>query len=100
MKRFLLMVTVIVACITMSAQTPQLLSDKHAMLRISPEKHYLLLPIQEREENANISIIVNGQQVKSLNAKLAVDKVDYYVPLDLTALPTANLSPLSPLHSY
>ena len=63
----------------MSAQAPQILSDRHAMLRINAQSHYLLLPIQEREEIANISILVNGKQVKSLNAKLAVDKVDYYV---------------------
>lgn len=99
MKRLLLMATCLIGWLTMSAQAPQILSDRHAMLRINAQSRYLLLPIQEREEIANISIIVNGKQVKSLNAKLAVDKVDYYVPLDLTALPTANLSPLSSLPS-
>ena len=99
MKRLLLMATCLIGWLTMSAQAPQILSDRHAMLRINAQSRYLLLPIQEREEIANISIIVNGKQVKSLNAKLAVDKVDYYVPLDLTALPTANLSPLSSLSS-
>ena len=99
MKRLLLMATCLVGWLTMSAQAPQILSDRHAMLRINAQSRYLLLPIQEREEIANISILVNGKQVKSLNAKLAVDKVDYYVPVDLTALPTANLSPLSSLPS-
>ena len=99
MKRLLLMATCLIGWLTMSAQAPQILSDRHAMLRINAQSRYLLLPIQEREEIANISIIVNGKQVKSLNAKLAVDKVDYYVPLDLTALPTATLSPLSSLPS-
>ncbi len=99
MKRLLLMATCLIGWLTMSAQAPQILSDRHAMLRINAQSRYLLLPIQEREEIANISILVNGKQVKSLNAKLAVDKVDYYVPLDLTALPTANLSPLSSLPS-
>ena len=85
MKRLLLMATCLIGWLTMSAQAPQILSDRHAMLRINAQSRYLLLPIQEREEIANISIIVNGKQVKSLNAKLAVDKVDYYVPLDLSS---------------
>ena len=85
MKRLLLMATCLVGWLTMSAQAPQILSDRHAMLRINAQSRYLLLPIQEREEIANISILVNGKQVKSLNAKLAVDKVDYYVPLDLSS---------------
>ena len=85
MKRLLLMATCLIGWLTMSAQAPQILSDRHAMLRINAQSRYLLLPIQEREEIANISILVNGKQVKSLNAKLAVDKVDYYVPLDLSS---------------
>ena len=94
-RKLFLLAVCLMGWLSISAQAPQILSEKHAMLRLTPQSRYLLLPIQEREENANISIIVNGQQVKSLNAKLAVDKVDYYVPLDLTALNTKTSTPNS-----
>ena len=76
-RKLFLLAVCLMGWLSISAQAPQILSEKHAMLRLTPQSRYLLLPIQEREENANISIVVGGQQVKSFNAKLAVDKVDY-----------------------
>ena len=61
----------------------QVLGENHAMLRMDVSGKYLLLPVQEREENANVSVIVNNQTVQKFNVRLAVDKVDYYVPLEL-----------------
>ena len=67
-----------------SAQTtPQILGDSHAMLRVPATQKYLLLPVQEKEENANVRVIVDNRQVHTFNVRLAVDKVDYYVPLEL-----------------
>ncbi len=83
MKKILLMMTCLLGWLTMSGQTPQMLSERHAMLRVDVKSRYLLLPIQEREENANIRVLVGGKEVQALNARLAVDKVDYYVPLEL-----------------
>ncbi len=84
MKKVLM--TMLVSLLTLtgvSAQKPQVLGKSHAMQRVEVKSHYLLLPVQEREENANIRILAKGQQVQSLNLRLAVDKVDYYVPLDI-----------------
>ncbi|MBQ7419881.1 MAG: DUF4980 domain-containing protein [Prevotella sp.] len=84
MKKVLM--TMLVSLLTLtgaSAQKPQVLGKSHAMQRVEVKSRYLLLPVQEREENANIRILVKGQQVKSLNVRLAVDKVDYYVPLEI-----------------
>ncbi len=61
----------------------QVLGKSHAMQRVEVKSHYLLLPVQEREENANIRILADNKEVQSLNVRLAVDKVDYYVPLDI-----------------
>ena len=47
------------------------------MQRVGVTNKYLLLPVQEREDNATIKVLVNGQQVQKLNIRLAVDKVDY-----------------------
>ena len=69
---------------TLSAQAqPQVLGNSHAMQRVEVKNHYLLLPVQEREDNATIKVLSNNQQVQKLNIRLAVDKVDYYVPLDI-----------------
>ena len=68
--------------IGMKAQ--MILSDTHAMLRLEQGKKYLLLPVQEKEEVAAIAVVdARNEMVMRLNVKLAVDKVDYYVPLEL-----------------
>ena len=61
--------------------SPEHLSDTHTMLRVQPGNEYLLLPVEEKEENAHVDVICNNHVVKSFNVKLAVDKVDYFVPL-------------------
>ena len=53
------------------------------MQRVEVKSRYLLLPVQEREDNATIKVLSDNQQVQKLNVRLAVDKVDYYVPLDI-----------------
>ena len=79
--------TMVAALLTftgVSAQSkPQVLGKSHAMQRVEVNSNYLLLPVQEREDNANIRIIADNKEVQSLNVRLAVDKVDYYVPLDI-----------------
>ena len=79
--------TMVAALLTftgVSAQNkPQVLGKSHAMQRVEVKSNYLLLPVQEREDNANIRIIADNKEVQSLNVRLAVDKVDYYVPLDI-----------------
>ena len=65
------------------AQAPQILGENHAMQRIEVRSQYLLLPVQEKEDNAHLEVVVDNQLRQSLNVKLAVDKVDYYVPLDI-----------------
>ena len=85
MKKLIVMMTTLMLTLTGASaqQKPQVLGKSHAMQRVEVKNKYLLLPVQEREENANISVMVGGQQVQSLNVKLAVDKVDYYVPLNI-----------------
>lgn len=69
-----------------NAQQVSFMSNSHCLYRISVEnmtKKYLLLPVQENAEMANIKVIANNKQVKSFNVKLANNHVDYLVPLDL-----------------
>ena len=63
--------------------TPKILGDRHAMLRLDKQKKYLLLPVEEKEEYAHIRVVRNNQLVQTLNCRLAVDKVDYFVPYEV-----------------
>lgn len=72
-------------CCSINAQTTKVefLSDNHALLRVNPSQRYLLLPVQEKEEMANIRVVANNEMLQTMNVRLAVDKVDYFVPMDL-----------------
>ena len=85
MRKLLVTIIASILCLSVQAEntSPMLLGKSHAMQRVKVEKKYMLLPVQEREEIATIKVLVDNKQVQSLNVKLAVDKVDYYVPLDL-----------------
>ncbi len=90
MKKLLLTFLVAMLCCLAQAAKPMLLGKNHAMQHIQVTNRYLLLPIQEREENASIRILMDGRELQTLNARLAVDKVDYYVPVDLSKLAAVN----------
>lgn len=66
--------------------SPQILSDKHSIVQLTPTKQLLLLPVEESEDNAHIRLIQNNHVVKEFNCRLAIDKVDHYVPLSLANL--------------
>ena len=66
-----------------SAQDARFLSRNHCIYRITEQKNYLLLPVQEKAEMCNIKVVKNNTQVKALNVRLASNHIDYYVPLDL-----------------
>ena len=84
MKKILLTVLAAIMCCLGQAQAPlQAVGKNHAMQRMSVTDRYLLLPIQESEENATIKILVAGKEAQKLNARLAVNRVDYYVPVDI-----------------
>ena len=65
------------------------LGEKHVMLRMGDDKmpqtsKYVLLPVQETEEIAAIAVLDGrNEMVRRLNVKLAVDRVDYWVPFEL-----------------
>lgn len=73
--------------VTMSAQAQvnaQVLSDNHAMVRLESGSRYVLLPIEEKAENASVRVIgKDNQATRRPNVRLAVDNVDYYVPLEI-----------------
>ena len=84
--KIMITVVCVASSFTVQAQTPgalHVLSDNHAFYRLQQKHKFLLLPIEEKEENAHLRIIKNNQVVKELNCRLAIDKTDYSVPLKL-----------------
>lgn len=60
------------------------LGVNNTLVRVTGEGKYLLLPVQESNDDARISVLVDGKLDKSINVKLAKSKVDYFVPFDLS----------------
>ena len=84
-KRSLLtLMTVMLTCMVVAQVKHIVLGDKHAMLKIEQGSRYLLLPVQESEDIAAIAVLDNhNNMVQRINVKLAIERVDYYVPYEL-----------------
>ena len=78
----LLAICLFIATTLMHAQT--FLSSNHAMKRVKTADKYILLPVEEEEGYAHIRVIKDNQVVKEFNCKLAINKTDYNVPLDVS----------------
>ena len=75
-----------------SVSVRHLVSEQN-ILTIKDAKKYLLLPVQDNAPEGKIYVVVNNQREGSvINIRLAREKVDYYVPLDLSAYEGKNLS--------
>ena len=67
------------------------LGTNNTIIRITDEGKYLLMPIQDNGEEATVSILVDGKFETSFVARLAKSRVDYKVPLDLSAYRGKNV---------
>ena len=83
MKHLLLTLLAVMTAAMAQAQRPDILGDSHAMLKLQQGQRYLLLPVEEKADMAHVRVIKDNNVVQTLNTRLAVDKVDYYVPLEL-----------------
>ena len=60
------------------------LGEGHCLVRVNANQKYLLLPVEDASPDVRISMIVNNKEVKNFDVRLAVNKVDYFVPVDLS----------------
>lgn len=60
------------------------LGEGHCLVRINTTQKYLLLPVEDASPDVRISMIVNNKEVKAFDVRLAINKVDYYVPVNLS----------------
>ena len=84
MKRFITALVAASIAATATAQQVNFAGNGHVLIKDKAEKQFLMLPVQEDADGANIQVIVNNAQQQSLNVKLAAGHVDYYVPLDIS----------------
>lgn len=78
-----------------AADTPLLiknLGEGHYMVRIDTDQKYLLLPVEDASPDVYIRMIVGNEEVQNFNVRLALQKVDYYVPVDLSAYAGKTIS--------
>ena len=66
------------------------LGNGQAIVRSLQEKNYVLLPIEEKANEAKVTLLVKNQIVSVMNVRLAVDKVDYWVPYEIAGLDIAS----------
>ena len=89
MKKFfaILSAACLLGSFEMKAQTPVIeqLAGNNTLIRIPSyvQSKYLLLPIEEKAPEASVKLICGNDCVRTLNLHLALDKVDYMMPLCL-----------------
>ena len=84
MKKIFFALLALLTAVGVEAQKPQILGENHAMLRLEQGRKYVLLPVEEKAEIANVRIVGKDNLCQRRpNVRLAVDNVDYYVPLEI-----------------
>lgn len=70
------------------------LANEQNIILLDSAKKFLLLPVQENAPEGKVNIIINNelQLEQNINVRLAREKVDYYVPLDLSAFQGKTIS--------
>ena len=84
MNRKLMTLAICLFTSTTLMHAQSFLSQNHAIKRVITSDKYILLPVEEDENNAHIRVIKDNQVVKEFNCKLAINKTDYSVPLDIS----------------
>ncbi len=77
--------------LTMSAAT-SLASDvkvehlgvNNTLVRVNSDGRYLMMPVQESNDDATVNVLVDGRLDRTIYVRMAKSKVDYSVPLDLS----------------
>lgn len=67
------------------------MGEGHCLVHINTNQRYLLLPVEEVMPDVRVSMIVNNKEVNVADVRLAVNRVDYFVPLDLSDYAGKNI---------
>ncbi len=67
------------------------LGSNNTLVRVTGSGRYILLPVQETNDDASVSILVDGKPDRTINVRLAKTKVDHTVPFDLSPYKGRNV---------
>ncbi|HJE39737.1 MAG TPA: GH32 C-terminal domain-containing protein [Candidatus Amulumruptor caecigallinarius] len=77
--------------LTMSAATSSAsdvkvehLGVNNTLVRVNSDGRYLMMPVQESNDDATVNVLVDGRLDRTIYVRMAKSKVDYSVPLDLS----------------
>ena len=59
------------------------LGTNNTLVRVNGNGKYLLMPVQESNDDATVNVLVDGKLDRTIYVRLAKSKVDYTVPLDI-----------------
>lgn len=68
------------------------LANEQNILSVKSATRFVLLPVQDSAPEGKVYVVVDNQGVKGMNVRMAREKVDYYVPLDLTGFEGKDLA--------
>lgn len=60
------------------------LGVNNSLIRVTGDGRYLLLPVEDSGDESRLNLLLDGKQERTLTVRLAKNKVDYHVPVDLT----------------
>lgn len=60
------------------------LGVNNSLIRVTGDGRYLLLPVEDAGDESRLHLLLDGKQERTLTVRLAKNKVDYHVPVDLT----------------
>lgn len=61
------------------------LGTNNTLVRVSDDAKYVLFPVEESVEDATLNLLLDGKPERTFFVRLARNKVDYYVPFDLSS---------------
>ena len=89
--------TILTLCLSIATMTalPVSAADKgitvehpgtnNTLVRVTESGYrYLLLPVEENVDDAKLNVLIDGKHETAIYVRLALNKVDYYVPFDLS----------------
>jgi len=71
--------------------TVEHLGTNNTIVRVPDTSRYLLIPIQDSNDDATVNVIVDGKLDRTFYARIAKSKVDYSVPFDMTPYSGRNV---------
>ncbi len=60
------------------------LGTNNTLVRVKGDSKYIIMPVQESNDDARVNVLVDGKLERTIFVRLAKSKVDYTVPFDLT----------------